>query len=115
MMLKTYKMAMSILPKFLTLKWNILRTIWRIEVGDGSFFCVFHALSFDLNFYFDRRFPLNAAHHYGLIIQHPFKRILCHALFLHLKGSQNQVKSDSNVLIVCMSEINIGAENIDFW
>ena len=48
----------SILLKFLTLKWNISRTIWRIEVGDGSLFCIFHALSFELNFFFDRRFPL---------------------------------------------------------
>ena len=40
------------------LKWNILRTIWRIEVGDGLLFCIFHALSFELNFFFDRRFPL---------------------------------------------------------
>ena len=37
-------MAMSILPKFLTLKWNISRTIWRIEVGDGSFFFSFFTL-----------------------------------------------------------------------
>ena len=59
MRLKTYKMPMSILPKFLTLKWNISRTIWRIEVGDGSIFCIFHALSFELSFFFDRRFPLN--------------------------------------------------------
>ena len=44
-------MAISILPKFLTLKWNISRTIWRIEVGNGSFFCIFHALSFELNFF----------------------------------------------------------------
>ena len=44
MRLKTYKMAMSILPKFLTLKRSISRTIWRIEIGDGSFFCIFHAL-----------------------------------------------------------------------
>ena len=44
-------MAMSILPKFLTLKWNISRTIWPIEVGDDSFFCIFHALSFVLNFF----------------------------------------------------------------
>ena len=51
-------MATSILLKFLTLKWNILRTIWHIEVGDGSFFCIFYALSFELNFFFDRRFPL---------------------------------------------------------
>ena len=50
MRLKTYKMAISILPKFLTLKWNISRTIWRIEVGDGSFFCIFYALSFALFF-----------------------------------------------------------------
>ena len=52
-------MVMSILHKFLTLKWNISRTIWRIEVGDGSFFCIFHALSCELNFIFDQRFPLN--------------------------------------------------------
>ena len=32
---------MSILLKFLTLKWDILRTIWRIEVSDGSFFLHF--------------------------------------------------------------------------
>ena len=44
-------MAISILPKFLTLKWNISRTISRIEVGNGSFFSIFHALSFDLNFF----------------------------------------------------------------
>ena len=51
-------MATSMLFKFLTLKWNTSRTIWRIEVGDGSLFCIFHALSFELNFFFDRRFPL---------------------------------------------------------
>ena len=51
-------MATSILLKFLTLKWNISRTICHIEVGDGSLFCIFHALSFELNFIFDRRFPL---------------------------------------------------------
>ena len=50
---------MSILPKFLTLKWNISRTIWRI---DGSFFFIFHALSFEPNFSFDRRFPLIMYH-----------------------------------------------------
>ena len=58
---KIYKMATSILLKFLTLKWNISRTIWRIEVGDGSVFCIFHALSFELNFFSDRRFPLSGA------------------------------------------------------
>ena len=58
MRLKTYKMAMSILLKFLTLKWDISRTIWRIEVGDGSFFCIFHTLSIKRNFVFDLSFPL---------------------------------------------------------
>ena len=55
-----YKMAMSILLKFLTLKWNILRTIGRIEVGDGScfFFAFFRLFHLSLSF-FDRRFPLN--------------------------------------------------------
>ena len=57
--LKTYEMAMSILPKFLTLKWIISRTICRTEVGDGScFFFIFHALSFELNFFVDPGFPL---------------------------------------------------------
>ena len=58
MRLKTNKMATSILLKFLTLKWNISRTIWHVEVSDGSFLCIFHARSFELNFFFDRRFPL---------------------------------------------------------
>ena len=51
-------MATSILLKFLTLKCDISRTIWRIEVSDGSLFCIFHALSFELNLFFDRTSPL---------------------------------------------------------
>ena len=58
MRLKTHKMATSVLLKFLTLGWDISRTIWRIEVSDGSFFGIFHALSFELNLFFDRSFPL---------------------------------------------------------
>ena len=57
--LKIYKMATSILLKFLTLKWNISRTIWRIEVGDCSFSCIFHALSFELNFFSTGGSPLS--------------------------------------------------------
>ena len=34
------------------------RTIWRIEVSDGSLFCIFHALSFERNLFFDRTCPL---------------------------------------------------------
>ena len=37
-----------------------LENHWRIEVGDGSLFCIFHALPFELNFFLDRRFPLNS-------------------------------------------------------
>ena len=29
--------------------------LWRIEVGDGSLFSIFHALSFGLDFFCDRR------------------------------------------------------------
>ena len=56
---ETYKMATSILLKFQTLKCDISRTIWRIEVSDGSLFCTFHALSFELNLFFDRTCPLS--------------------------------------------------------
>ena len=56
---KMYKMATFILVKLLTLEWDILRTIWRIKVSDGLLFCIFHALSFELNFVFDRSFPLS--------------------------------------------------------
>ena len=54
MRLETYKMATSILLKFQTLKCDISRTIWRIEVSDGSLFCIFHTLSFERNLFFDR-------------------------------------------------------------
>ena len=54
---ETYKMTISILPKFLTLKWNILRTIWRIDFGNGSIFLRFYALSFELNFFFRPEVP----------------------------------------------------------
>ena len=51
-------MATSTLLKFLTLKCDISRTIWRIEVSDGSLFCIFQALSFEHNLFFDRTCPL---------------------------------------------------------
>ena len=59
MRLKTFKMATSILLKFQTLEWDISRTIWRIEVSEGSFFCIFLALSFELNLFFEWSCPLN--------------------------------------------------------
>ena len=46
-----------------------LENHWRIEVGDGSFFCIFHALSFELNFIFDRRYPVKADS-VSIIFQH---------------------------------------------
>ena len=55
---RNYKMATSIFLKFQTLKCDISRTIWRIEVSDGSLFCIFHALSFERNLFFDRTCPL---------------------------------------------------------
>ena len=55
-------MATSTILKFLTLKCDISRTIWRIEVSDGSLFCIFHALSFELNLFFDRTCPLGSVY-----------------------------------------------------
>ena len=46
------------LPQIHDFEWNISRTIWRIEVSEGSFFRIFHALSFELNVFFDGSFPL---------------------------------------------------------
>ena len=51
-------MATSILLKFLTLGWDISRTIGRIDVSGGSFFCIVHALSFELNLFLNWSFPL---------------------------------------------------------
>ena len=49
----------SILLQFLTLGLDIWRTMWRLKVSDGScFFFHFSALSFELNLFFDRSFPL---------------------------------------------------------
>ena len=57
--LKTYKMATSILLKFVTLGWDISRTIWCIEVSESSFFAFFTLFHFKL--FFDRSFPLIAS------------------------------------------------------
>ena len=57
---KNLKLATSILLKFVTLKWDISRTIWRSEVSDGSLFYIFRALSFELYFFVDGRFPLSS-------------------------------------------------------
>ena len=48
---KNLQLATSIMLKLLTLKWDTSRTVWHIEVSDGSFFFIFHALSFELNFF----------------------------------------------------------------
>ena len=101
MRLKTYKMVMSILPKFLTLKWNLSRTIWRIEVGDGPFFCIFHALSFELNLFFNRRevpfkWPLQL-----LLVpwtENHLSSFKCG--FLNIFSRQNLLRSLSNLLFL---------------
>ena len=42
------------LAKILDFKWDVSRTSWSIEVSDGSFFFIFHTLSFELNFFSTR-------------------------------------------------------------
>ena len=51
-------MAISILLKFLTLKWDISRTIWRIEVSDGSLFLHFSRYFISAKPFFDQSLPL---------------------------------------------------------
>ena len=69
MRLETYKMATSILLKFQTLKCDVSRTIWRIEVSDGSLFCIFHTLSFERKLFFDRTCPLSIHSNVQLFLQ----------------------------------------------
>ena len=83
MRLETYKMAASIFLKFLTLKCDISRTNWRIEVSDGSLFCIFHALSFELNLFFDRTCPLKVGVSY-----HQNERISAKSAKLLLKKAE---------------------------
>ena len=40
-------------------KMGYLENHLRIEVSDGSLFCIFHALSFERNLFFDRTCPLS--------------------------------------------------------
>ena len=47
---------LSQIPDF---EMGYLENHWYIEVSDGSFFCIFHALSFEPNF-FRPEFPFNA-------------------------------------------------------
>ena len=47
--------------EFQTLKCDISRTIWRMEGSDGSLLCIFHALSFKRNLFFDRTCPLRVS------------------------------------------------------
>ena len=54
MRLKAYKMVTSILLKFLTLEWDILKTIKRIKVSDGSFSAFFRLFYLSLTYFFDR-------------------------------------------------------------
>ena len=56
---ETFKMATSILLKFLTLEWDISRTIWHNDVSEGSFYCIFGALSFEGNLFFEWSCPLS--------------------------------------------------------
>ena len=93
-------MATSILLKFLTLKWNISRTICRIEVGDGSLFCIFHTLSFELNYFFRPEVPFKAA----ILL---YQSSLEHNNFVNLKETQLfylviKVTKPFTVLMACI-------------
>ena len=44
----------------MTLNCDISRTSWHMKVSDGSFFWIFHALSFEPNLYRARNSPLRS-------------------------------------------------------
>ena len=53
-----------------------------LRSGDGSFFCIFHALSFELNFFFDWRFPLKAYPDRAIMDATVRESLLCSLPFL---------------------------------
>ena len=88
-------MVTSILLKFLTFKWNISRTIRRIEGGDGSFFFLFFTL-FHLSLtFFDWRFPLN---------KKPWKVLLKVCIKGYLQAMMNPW--EQSIFIISTSEMD---------
>ena len=59
--LKIKKMAASLWGENMTLNHDISRTSWRMKVSDGSFFWIFHSLSFEPNLYWTRNSPLKVS------------------------------------------------------
>ena len=57
--LKIMKMSGSLWGGNMTLNCDISRTSWHMKVSDGSFFWIFHALSFEPNLYWARNSPLS--------------------------------------------------------
>ena len=101
MRLKIYKVTTSILLKFLILKWDIWRTIWRIEVSDGSFF-LFFAL-FHLSFTFFRP-------------EFPFKQVLARPQKgTQLKrGVRSECLSFSRFVGTCAKSLALPVEVVPF-
>ena len=60
MRLETYKMAMSILLRLLTLQWEISRAFGALRSVRAYFLAFFHSLSFELNLFFEWSCPLKA-------------------------------------------------------
>ena len=91
---ETYKMAMFVLPKFLTLKWNISRTIWRIRVGNGSFFFAFFTL-FHLSLTFFR--PEVPSHQRTCRTIRGLNQELTDALRSHDHDNEDKITTDNLV------------------
>ena len=54
------KMAASLWGGNMTLNCDISRTSWHMKVSDGSFYWIFHALSFEPSLYLARNSPLRS-------------------------------------------------------
>ena len=66
------------LAKILDLKWDVSRTIWRIEVSEGLFLCIFHVLLFELNFFrpeFPFKLPVTFRREHSVSVSYHFFEI----------------------------------------
>ena len=89
-------MATSIILKFLTLKCDISRTIWHIEVSDGSLFCIFHALSLELNLFFDRTCPLTVLSKYHHFMPEPhFQTVESRTIPVLFKRANDEITAET--------------------
>ena len=102
-------MAVSLWGGNMTLNCDISRTSWHMEVSDGSFFWIFHALSFEPNLYLARNSPLKEYNEYRQIVDE-----IDHMSDLHLDSSfyKRSMELDKYVKIEEWFDSSLGQSTI---